>query len=215
MVKNLQQQANEALSYISLLLRVDKEYDLILQLQNLAVNALIKAFSLSPEDKLIQGALSTQKTKLNEYKQHQRQNEIACWLTSDAELSTTQSQLTCIEKLLDLYRNKGDLSFSKYQELQNHLNILRQQLFIKTYLYQADICAEQNNITSYQLYIKRAIQAIKKADIESSLKNKKIKALSDRIQDVKRTGKATDFKNFIKPNENASSESSEEIDFSE
>jgi nitrogen regulatory protein PII len=206
MVKRYQQQADEALSYISLLLRIDKEYDLIFQLQGLVVNALTSALRINPEDKMVQTNLNTQKTKLNEYKQKQRNNDIVCWVSSDAELTSTQSQLAQVNKLLDLYRNKGDLSFAKHQELQAHVHELQQNLSTNTYLYQADLYGEQNNITSYQLYIKQAIQVIKKSNIDTNLKNKKIKELSDRIQDVKSTGRIGDFKNFIKPSETANLE---------
>ena len=201
MVKRYQQQADEALSFISLLLKIDSNYDLISQLQNLVVNALSSASRLNPADSLIQNNLMTQKSKLAEYKQNQRNNEVTCWVSSDAELTTTQTQLAQLNKLLDLYRNKGDLNFTRHQELQNHIHILQQNIATNTYLYQADLFAEQNNITSYQLYIKQAIQVIKKSHLDTNTKNQKIKELSERIQEVKRTGKTGDFKNFIKPDE--------------
>jgi len=199
MVKHFHQQADEALSYISLLLRVDQEYDLIIQLQNLVVNALTSAYKLNSEDKMIINNLSTQKIKLNEYLGNQRPNQICCWFTSASELTATQTQLAQLNKLLDIYRNKGDLSFSKHQEFQSHILTIQQDLTINSYLYQADLFAEQNNITSYQLYIKQAIQVIKKSISETSHKNQRIKELSDRIQEVKRTGKIGEVKNFIKP----------------
>jgi ABC-type antimicrobial peptide transport system permease subunit len=201
MIKRLQQQADEALSSIPPLLKIDKDYDLILQLQTLAVNALSKTLNLNPEDKITQNNLNTQKIKLNEYTQLQRHDEITCWLTTDAELSSTQSQLSYIDKLLDLYRNNGGLSVTKHQELKHHLNALQQKLSINTYLYQADTHGEQNNITLYQHYIKRAIHVIKKTSIEASQKIQKIKELSERIQEVKRTGRANELVNLIKPSE--------------
>ena len=199
MIRRYQQQADEALSYVSLLLRIDEEYDVIIQLQNLVVNALTNAFKINPEDKMTINNLGSQKTKLNDYKEKHRSNELCCWFISDSELSATQSQLAQLNKLFDLYRNKGDLSFSKHQDLQSHIHKLQQDLTINSYLYQADLCAEQNNITSYQLYIKQAIQVIKKSANESNQKNQMIKELSERIQEVKRTGKTSNFKNFIKP----------------
>ena len=81
MVKRYNQQADEALSYISTLLRIDQDYDLIIQLQNLVVNALSSASKLTPEDQMTSNNLSTQKVKLNEYKSEQRSNKICCWLT--------------------------------------------------------------------------------------------------------------------------------------
>ena len=214
-LKLLKQKAEEALSAKTLLLQVDKDYDLILKLQIIAVNTLSKAVSLNHDDDAIQASLNTQKTKLNEYKRLQRDNEVTYWLTSDAELTSTQSQLASIDKLLDLYRNKGDLSESKHHELKHHLNSLRQQLSENTYLYQADIFGEQNNITSYQLYIKRAIQTIKKSNIEDTQKIQKIKRLSDRIQEVRNAGRANKLPNLIKPSESAALNDVEKVSISE
>lgn len=205
-IKRYVQQADEALAFISLLLRVDQSYDLIIQLQNLAVNAFYSAFSINTDDLSIQQNLKAQKVKLDEYKAHQRQNEVFPWLTTDAEHTATQSQLTQIQKLLDTYRNKGSLKINTHQELTNHIQQLKNQLSINSYLYQADLYGEQNNITSYQLYIKQAIQAIKKSNMDTDEKNKQIKQLSERIQDVKRTGKTTGYSNFVKPNEEISNE---------
>ena len=171
---------------------------------------LSSASKLTPEDQMTSNNLSTQKVKLNEYKSEQRSNKICCWLTSDSELTATQTQLAQLKKLFDLYRNKGDLSISKHQELQNHIQTLQLELSTNSYLYQADLCAEQNNITSYQLYIKQAIQVIKKSSTEIDQKNKKIKELSDRIQEVKRTGKVSNFTNFIKPTDPHSIETESE-----
>lgn len=203
MVKRFQQQADEALTYVSLLLKIDQSFELIIQLQQLVVNALASALRINPDDPMIQANLVTQKNKLAEYKSGQRLNKVACWVTSDAELTTTTTQLGHLNRLLDLYRNKGDLSFAKHQEIQSHVQLIQQTLSINTYLYQADLLGEQNNITSYQLYIKQAIQVIKKSNMDTDEKNKRIKELSDRIQEVKRTGKVGDLENFIKPKETA------------
>lgn len=215
LVKRYQQQADEALSYITLLLRIDENYDLILQLQVLVVNALTSASRLNPEDKQLQGNLVSQKNKLNEFKSKQRPFEACCWVTSDSELASLQSQLSQLNKLLDLYRNKGDLNFTKHQELQLQVNRLQQELSTNSYLYQADCFAVENNITPYQLYIKQAIQAIKKSNIETTAKNAKIKELSDRVNEVKRTGKANNLPYFIKKNEDSSPTENETIDKNE
>ena len=116
MVKRYQQQADEALSYIGLLLRLDKNYDLVTQLQILVVNALTSALRLTPENKQLKNHLNTQHIKLTEFKSKQRPYEVNCWVTSDSELASLQSQISQLNKLLDLYRNKGDLNFTKHQE---------------------------------------------------------------------------------------------------
>ncbi len=214
MVKRYLQQADEALSFISLLLRIDKEYDLIIQLQNLVINALSSAYKLNPEDQMIINNLNTQKNKLKEYQKKQRSTQVCCWLSSDSELNTTLTQLGQLNKLFDLYRNKGDLSFTKHQELQKHLFHLQQEVSTNTYLYHADLFAEQNNITSYQLYIKQAIQVIKKSMLEANEKNQRIKELSDRIQEARRTGKVSDLESFIKPKD-VTLEKEQETDITE
>tara|TARA_R110002072_G_scaffold24747_3_gene83692 strand:- start:31440 stop:32222 length:783 start_codon:yes stop_codon:yes gene_type:complete len=201
MVKRYQQQADEALSYISVLLQIDEQYGLITQLQILVINALSSAARLNPDDRQLQSHLSTQNNKLNEYKGEQRPNEVYCWARSDSELASIQSQLSQLSKLFDLFRNKGDLNPAKHQELQVQVQKLQHELSTNTYLYQADCFAEQNNITPYQLYIKQAIQVIKKSNISTKFKNERIKELSDRIQEVKRTGKTSNLKNFIKKSE--------------
>lgn len=199
MVKRFVQQSDEALGFISLLLRIDHAYELLIQLQTLVVNALGNALKLNPDDQFLHQNLNSQKTKLIEYKENQRSNEVNCWLATDSELTATQSQLNQLNKLLDLYRNQGALSIAKHQQLISHIQKLKDDISTNSYLYQADLYGEQNNLTSYQLYIKQAIQSIKKTQMDGTLKNKRIKELSDRVQEVKRTGKTSHFENFIKP----------------
>ena len=88
MVKRYQQQADEALSYISVLLQIDEQYGLITQLQILVINALSSAARLNPDDRQLQSHLSTQNNKLNEYKGEQRPNEVYCWAMSYQQIRT-------------------------------------------------------------------------------------------------------------------------------
>ncbi|WP_156508632.1 hypothetical protein, partial [Oleiphilus sp. HI0132] len=59
-INKLRQQADELLSYTSLLLKIDESYVLITQVQSLAVNALKAAQQLAPDDQLILSHLRTQ-----------------------------------------------------------------------------------------------------------------------------------------------------------
>ena len=215
MVKRYQQQADEALSYVSVLLHVDESFTLILQLQTLVVNALTSAARLTPEDRQLQSHLNSQKSALNDFNSKQRPYKVTCWVTSDSELAPIQSQLSQINKLLDLYRNKGDLNHNSHYALQLHLKNLQHELSINSYLYQADCFAEQNNITPCQLYIKQAIQVIKKSALDEKAKNERIKFLSNRIQEIKRTGKASNLESMIKEEDASEDETARSHDLLE
>lgn len=199
MVRKLQLQADEALAFQSLLLRIDASYDLLVPLQSIVVGALSMALKITPDDTMLSHNLKIQHGRLSEYKNNKRDNAVFCWSNSDAELAQAQAYLSQLHKQLDLYRNRGDLSIAQHQQLQNHLKKLQLDLATNTYLYQADNYAEQNNMASYQLYIKQAIQVIKKSGIDGDQKNARIKVLSEFINDVKRTGKVNHLNNFIKP----------------
>lgn len=201
MVRKLQLQADEALAFQALLLRIDSSYDLLIPLQSIVVNALSMAQRITPDDSMIAHNLKVQTGRLADYKSNKRDNSVFCWSASDAELAQAQSSLSQIHKQLDLYRNRGDLSIAQHQNLQSHLKKLQLDLAANTYLYQADNYAEQDNMASYQLYIKQAIQVIKKADIDGDKKNVRIRELSELINEVKRTGKVNHLTNFIKPKE--------------
>jgi hypothetical protein len=199
MVRKLQLQADEALAFQSLLLKIDASYELLITLQTLVVNALSKALKITPDDSMLAHNLKTQNTRLSEYKDKIRANKVCCWGNSDAELAQAQAQLGQLYKLLDLFRNRGDLSIAQHQNLQSHLKKLQLDFTANSYLYQADNFAEQDNLASYQLYIKQAIQVVKKSDIDTQQKNTRIKELSERINEAKQTGKVSHLAHFIKP----------------
>jgi hypothetical protein len=201
-VRKLQLQADEALAYQSLLLRIDADYELLTVLQGIVVNALKKALAVSPDDNLLKQNLQAQQARLTEYNAHKRTNEIYCWGHSDAELSQGQMQLAQLSKQLDLFRNRGELSIAQHQNLQQHLKQLQLDFAVNSYLYQADIYAEQNNLASYQAYIRQAMQIIKKSDTEAEQKNNRIKALSERINEAKNTGRIQQLSPLIKPASN-------------
>lgn len=199
MVRKLQLQADEALAFQALLLRIDASYDLLVPLQSIVVGALSMAQKITPDDTMLAHNLKVQNARLAEYKKNKRDNAIFCWSRSDAELAQAQTQLGQIFKQLDLYRNRGDLSIAQHQKLHSHLKKLQLDLATNTYLYQADNCAEQGNMASYQLYLKQAIQVIKKTEMDDEQKNARIRELSECINEVKRTGKMNHLTNFIKP----------------
>ncbi len=195
----LRQQADELLSYTSLLLKIDESYELITQIQSLAVNSLNAAHQLAPDDPLILSHLNIQETKLLDIKGGQRGNSVACYVTSDIELTQAQSQIGQISKLLDIYRNKGALTAAKCQELQIHLQTLKVELNINSNLYQADSFAEEGDMTMYQMHIKQALDLLKKASIDNDKKNARIRELSTLLTEAKRTNRVAGEGNLIKP----------------
>lgn len=198
-VRKLQLTADEALNFQSLLLKIDPSYVLLIKLQTLAVDALSKAKEIIPDDSLVAHNLKVQQNRLKDYKDNRRENPITCWSVSDAELAQGQAMLGQLNKLLDLFRNRGDLSVNQHQHLHQHLKKLQLDFTANSYLYQADHFAEQGNLASYQLYMKQAIQVIKKSDLNDEEKNKRIKTLTDRINEVKSTGKLNQLTNLVKP----------------
>ncbi len=200
MVRKLIVEADEAIAFQRLLLKIDKSFDILVTLQNIVVDALKKAQKITPADKMIQHNLSTQAARLAGFNQKKREQPPVCWSTSDAELVHYQTQISQLAKQLDIYRNRGDLSIALHQEMQTHLQKLQFDFTLNSLLYQADTFAEQNNITSYQLYIKQAIQTIRKSGMSDVEKNARIKELSERINTVKETGRTAQLTPFIKTN---------------
>jgi predicted S18 family serine protease len=198
-ITKLRQQADELLSYTSLLLKIDKQYDLIIQLQSLAVSCLQGAKQIAPDDPLINNHLQAQEIKLHSFKSCERDNKITCYVSSDTELSQAQSQLGQISKLIDIYRNKGLLPSAKSQELQAQLQMIKVELNINSNLYQADCFAEEGDMTMYQMHIKQALDLLKKTNIDGANKNDRIRQLSTLLNEAKRTNRVVGDGNLIKP----------------
>ncbi len=198
-IAKLRQQADEALAFITLLLKIDEKYIVILQLQSLAVSSLKKAFELAPEDPLITNNLAIQQDRLNSYKAGQRSNKVKCYMRNDTELGQAQSQLGQIGKLIDIFRNKGLIPSANATTLHEHLQHLKEELNINSNLYQADCFAEDGDLTMYQMHIKQALDSIKRSSLDNDTKNKRIKELSDVLSEIRRTNRILEDKTFIKP----------------
>jgi hypothetical protein len=188
-ISQYRQQVDEILGHIAFLLKVDPDYQLVTQLQVLAVNTLKLANNLSPQDSIISDNLRIQKQQLNNFKENKRENEVIEFYETETELNQLKSEIGQIEKLLDIYRNRGELSVDKNNALQKHLNKVNIELTINSYMNQARICGEQNNITMYQMHIKQAREVVKKSTLDESDKNKRIKELTEILNEVKKTNK--------------------------
>jgi len=203
-INKFRQQSDEVLTHIDLLQKIDEKYELLCTLQTVSVNNLTAATRLAPNDELLTHNLQTQKNLFQLFKSEKRNYEVTCYTTGDNELNQSLGQLGQLGKLLDIYKNKNNLSFSKHQELQNHLQTLNVNLTINSHLYQADCFAEKGNPTMYQMHIKQALEVLKKSTIEPKRKNKGIKQLSERYNEVKRTNKIEAAHKFIKPDQDES-----------
>lgn len=209
-IAKLRAQADEALTYISLLLKIDEKYSLICQLQAVAVSSLSAAYQLAPDDPLIVNNLKIQRDRLEFYKTGKRQNKIMCYMINDTELAQSQSHLSQLSKLLDIFRNKGLITAASCSEFQLHIETLKVELNINSNLYQADSFAEEGDITMYTMHLKQAIDQLKKSNIDNKIKNQRIRQLSELLNDVKRTNQVVEGQSLIKPSTNKTKKKNKE-----
>jgi len=188
-ISQYRQQVDEVLGHIALLLKVDSDYQLIIQLQTLVVSTLQLSNSLSPKDHIISDNLRIQKQRLSEFKENKRDNQVIEFLETETELNQSKLQIGQISKLLDIYRNRGELSIDKSTTFNAHLKSLKLDLMINSHMNQARKCAERNDVMTYQMHIKQAREVVKKSTLEESEKNQKIKELTDILNEVKKTNK--------------------------
>jgi len=200
-INRFKQQADELIGIISLLLKIDKEYGLICQLQNIVSSSLQAAHQLAPDDPLISSHCQTQSQRASLFNSGKRENKVNCYTTNDFELNQAMSLFTQLGKILDIYKNKGVLSAAKHQELSAHLQTLRVDMDINSNLYQADNFAVNGDITMYQMHLKQALEVLKKSTIESNEKHERIKFLSEMLTEVKKTNAVIGGQKLLKPQE--------------
>jgi len=188
-ISQYRQQVDEALEHIALLLRIDPDYQLLTQLQTLIVRTLQLANNLSPQNQIISDNLSIQKQRLIEFKANKRDILVIEFLETETELNQLKLQIGQISKQLNIYRNRGELSIDKINTFNTHLKELTLELTINSHMNQARKCGERNDIAMYQMHIKQAREVVKKSAIEESEKNKRIKELTDILNEVKKTNK--------------------------
>jgi len=188
-ISQYRQQVDEALGHTALLLKVDPDYQLITHLQAFIVNTLQIANKLSPQDQIIFDNLRIQKQRLNEFKENKRENQVIEFFETETELNQLKSQIGQISKLLDIYRNRGELSIDKSNAFNTHLTEISLELTINSHMNQARKCGEKNNATMYQMHIKQAREVVKKSSLEENEKNRRIKELTNILNNVKKTNK--------------------------
>jgi hypothetical protein len=199
-INQYRQQADDLLGHIALLLKVDSDYQLITQLQILTVNTLQLANNLSPHDPIISGNLRIQKQQLNNFKEYKRENQVIEFFESETELNQLKSQTGQIDKVIDIYRNRGELSLDKSNAFHEHLKKVNLELTINSHMNEARKCGEKNNMTMYQMHIKQVREIVKKSSLDENDKNKRIKELTEILNEVKRTNKVV-ADNTVKPAE--------------
>ena len=188
-ISQYRQQSDELLGHIALLLKVDPQYQLITQLQVIAVNTLKLANSLSPTDQIISDNLRIQNQRLSELKEKKREEPAVEFFETETELNQLKSQIAQISKLLEIYRNRGELSIDKSNTYNAHLKKISFELTVNSHMNQARKCGERDDVATYQMHLKQARDLIKKSEMEENEKNKRIKELTDILNEVKKTNK--------------------------
>ena len=188
-ISQYRQQSDELLGHIALLLKVDPQYQLITQLQVIAVNTLKLANSLSPTDQIISDNLRIQNQRLSELKEKKREEPAVEFFETETELNQLKSQIAQISKLLEIYRNRGELSIDKSNTYNAHLKKISFELTVNSHMNQARKCGERDDVATYQMHLKQARDLIKKSEMEENEKNKRIKELNDILNEVKKTNK--------------------------
>ena len=141
-ISQYRQQSDELLGHIALLLKVDPQYQLITQLQVIAVNTLKLANSLSPTDQIISDNLRIQNQRLSELKEKKREEPAVEFFETETELNQLKSQIAQISKLLEIYRNRGELSIDKSNTYNAHLKKISFELTVNSHMNQARKCGE-------------------------------------------------------------------------
>ena len=188
-ISQYRQQSDELLGHIALLLKVDPQYQLITQLQVIAVNTLKLANSLSPTDQIISDNLRIQNQRLSELKEKKREEPAVEFFETETELNQLKSQIAQISKLLEIYRNRGELSIDKSNTYNAHLKKISFELTVNSHMNQARKCGERDDVATYQMHLKQARDLIKKSEMEENEKNKRIKELTDILNEVKKPNK--------------------------
>jgi len=188
-IRKCRQQADENLGLQYLLLKIDPEFPLILLLQKHIIHDLQAAHNLSPQDPALASHLNKQKNLMTRYQAGERNCDIQTHVTTDAELSQAQFQLTQISKMVEIHQNRGELQLHTCRELVDYIKNLKLNLDINTHMHQARRYGENNDISMYQMHIKLARDVLKKSPLDIDNKTERIKELSEILKEVKRTNK--------------------------
>lgn len=188
-LKKLKAEAQELIVHQQLMLSVDSEYDIILLLQKQLLKLLVLAQDLAPEDPEVATALARENNSLRDYLDGNRHTHIDIVRRSDEELAQSKLQLGQVAKQIDLMTNKGLISTSVNKVLRDRIKHIQLEMDVASHQAQADAYAEQDDVVLYQNHLKQARDALAKSPLHFEDKNAQIKALTDLINEVKRTNK--------------------------
>jgi len=188
-LNSLHKQMVELSEYRNLLLKIDPTYDLICFLQRNILYALRNALELAPSDTDLNQQLQTQSANMEHYESGKRDNNLKPFFVTDGELNAAQILMSQLLKTLELKKNNNQLSASQHAHFVTHIHNIRSELEIESHLAQANNYAQKRDMVMYQLHLKKARDALKKAPLDSDVKNQKVKELTELLNESKKGGR--------------------------
>ncbi len=189
----LKSSADEIYHHLSLFLRIDPDYQTITLLQNLLIHTLKTASDIVPQDTELRDRLAKSATNLAMYKGGSRANEIQYYVLSDNELTELHSQLGQACKFIDICKNRGIINLSQHAKIITHLQHIKLEVDINSHVVQANQCALDGDMVSYQLHLKQAKETLSRSKLNIPDKLARVKRLSEVLNDIKRTNKVVDL----------------------
>lgn len=188
-IKQYKSEAKELLNHIYLLLNIDEDYSLLLTLQRALVAALSNAQDLDASDAEINQAVANERTRLAQFKDAQRVQEVEVAQDSDEALAKCTSQIAQLNKLLDIMANGGRIPLNQAASHKEHLRKLLLDLNVESHFKQASIYGEQGDVALFLTHMKQARDALSKSSLTFDGKNERIKMLSERIDAARKNNK--------------------------
>lgn len=186
-IARLKKTAAELIPYRDFIAMADPEYELLCLLQKQIVVALAGVLEIVPSDEEIRAQVASENKTLKQYLEGIRQGAINQIMTSEDELKVAKQTLARLSKHLDISRNAGTLSAAQHQRLLRRTQALSALIEVASHEHQAQQCADKGDIVLYQTHLKQARDALKKSPVEDEEKNARIKALTETLNEVKRT----------------------------
>jgi len=188
-IKHYKSVAMEISGYRDFIEMTDHEFDLLSVLQKQIVVALENVLERVPSDEHILRASQNENARLKQFRDQQRHQEVSLIMRSDDDLKSSKQQLAKIAKHLEVCRNAGSLPDAICMQLKRHITHLGHEIDFESHYFQAQQCAIQGDVVLYQTHLKQSRDALKKTNLEQDIKNGKLKDISDKLSEVKRTNK--------------------------
>ncbi|MCP5161758.1 MAG: hypothetical protein H7A00_08820 [Hahellaceae bacterium] len=171
---------------LSMLLRVDKEYQLIQLIQEQIILFSKKLTDLAPEDEALLRQLDEELKLADLFENKNRPNDIRQAMDNDQELSIANFQLVQAAKFLNKHKKQGRIPQGKYSELILHLQRLTLDVDVASHIAQADRYIAANDRIIAQSHLKQAKETLRTNPIDYPEKAELMKDLGDRIKSLQR-----------------------------